>query len=72
MVRVLLDVGWPWTSDKAMVSCARCGGGMFISLKYPLELYDPEDPSIPLHSYCMDMPARKAIQSQISMSVELL
>lgn len=50
--RFFYDLGWPWTSDKAMVSCRVCGMAMFI----PIDL---EGFYIPVHKHCVEFKEEK-------------
>ena len=45
---ILRDVGWPWTQDKMMVSCVRCGLGMFVFINDAVEKRSEY-----FHSHCV-------------------
>ena len=46
----IVDVGWPFSSDKAMVACAVCGMGMFVPID---KIMPPNPPYVPVHECCL-------------------
>lgn len=51
--KYVVDVGWPWTSDKMYMTCMWCNLGVFKSI---------EEKRIPVHDYCMKEMREKGVQ----------
>jgi hypothetical protein len=50
-IKYVVDLGWPWTSDKAMCECKWCfkGPGVFGNLNRMMT-----EPVAPVHPWCME------------------
>ena len=50
-LRVIKDVGWPFSSDKYCCSCEICGGGVFMMVDEP---HEKNEILVPVHDFCFD------------------
>ena len=59
-IKVVKDLGWPWTSDKAMFECRFCHSGAVLGPLSTGRETDPNEPIIvPVHDFCFDEAKRK-------------
>jgi len=56
-IKYVIDLGWPWTPDKAMCACDICGMGMFYKILDEDGSLLPHNPgvwAICVHEFCLE------------------